>query len=294
MGKVWQQEPFQSKWAIIAKAYSVLRDALGKENAPLDKFFAISCEFLEIIEPAQYFVTMGWEIVTAENGEPFMHRNEKPLSPLLFICNFSVNSVICHCHSEKYFTGRVTEVLLPSNEVEMSMAVPMQATSSDANSLPVVAETHDDSAADLTSHRDTEGLENDNGALRMPDSAEGVTDEADATFGAREVAQEVTDETEQQEFELGTGNAQEPGVDSQNPSNIAAINATAGPAQSGMAGDAHEYQNGHYYLEGEYPYNEEFDPNRPATVDFDPFFGNQFDAFDVSDWDEFVDFSHYD
>ena len=61
-----------------------------------------------------------------------------------------------------------------------------------------------------------------------------------------------------------------------------------------MTGDAHVFQNVHYYLEGGYPYNEEFDPNQPATVDFDPFVGNQFDAFDVSDWDEFVDFSQYD
>ena len=58
-------------------------------------------------------------------------------------------------------------------------------------------------------------------------------------------------------------------------------------------GDAVEFQNAHYDLEGEYPFNEEFDPSKPATVSFDPFFGNQFDSFDLSEWDEFVDFDKY-
>ena len=116
----------------------------------------------------------------------------------------------------------------------------------------------------------------------------------DPTFGAREVAQEDSHETDNHGFELDTGNAQEPGVNSPNPFDISIINSSAGPAQSAIRGDAVEFQNAHYYLEGEYPFNEEFDPNQPATVDFDPFFGNQFDSFDVSDWDEFVDFSQYD
>ena len=63
------------------------------------------------------------------------------------------------------------------------------------------------------------------------------------------------------------------------------VNATAGQTASLSKGDAVEFQNAHYELEGEYPFNEEFDPEKPAIVSFDPFMGNQFDAFDVSDWD---------
>lgn len=293
MGKVWQQEPFKAKWAIIAKAYSVLRDGLGKDNAPLDKFFEISCSFMDIIEPAQYFVTMGWEIIIAEDGEPFMQRNEKPLNPVFYIRGSSVNDVIIHCHIKKYFTGSRTQFLLPMNEAEMSMAAPMQATSSDANPLPVVAEAYDDSAVDLTSHLETEGLENENGALGMPDVAEGVTDEADPTFGAHEVAQEDTHETENHEFELATGNPQEPVVMSPNPFEVAMINSFAVPTVNASRGDAFEFQNAHYDMEGEYPFNEEFDPSKPITVSFDPFFGNQFDPFDVSEWEEYVNFDAF-
>ena len=60
-----------------------------------------------------------------------------------------------------------------------------------------------------------------------------------------------------------------------------------------MRDDAFEFQNAHFYLEGEYPFNEEFDPDKSATVSFGPFSGNQFDAFDVSEWDDFVDFGDF-
>ena len=293
MGKVWQQEPFKGKWAIIAKAYSVLRDSLGKENAPLDKFFEISCELMSIIKPAQYFDTMGWEITIAEDGEPFMHRNEKPLNPECYIDVFSVNDVIIHCYIKKYFTRELNEVLLPMNEAELSMTATTEALRGDANPLPVVAETYDDSAADLTSHLDTEGLENENEALGMPDLAEGLTDEADSTFGAHELAQEDTHETGHHEFGMATGDAQEPVVKSPDPLEISIIDAFAGPAVDLSRGDAVEFQNAHYDMEGEYPFNEEFDPAGPVTVSFDPFLGNQFDSFDVSEWEEFVDFSQY-
>ena len=293
MGKVWQHDPFKAKWAVIAKAYSVLRDSLGKENAPLDKFFAISCSLMSIIEPAHYFVAMGWEIIIAEDGEPFMHRNERPIDPILFIDIYSVNDVICHCYFQGYFTRELTEVLLPMNEAEMSMAATMQPTSSDTNPLPVVAETFDDSAADITSHLDIETPANEDGALGMPDFAESVTDETDPTFGAHVVTQEDAHETDDNEVELTTGNTQQSVVTSHIPFELTMIDAIVGPAVNPSKGDAVEFQNAHYDLEGEYPFNEEFDPTKQATVCFDPFVGNQFDPFEVSEWNEFVDFDQY-
>lgn len=71
------------------------------------------------------------------------------------------------------------------------------------------------------------------------------------------------------------------------------VDTSAGQTANYSGGSAVEFQNAHYDLEGEYPFNEEFDPDKPASVSFDPFMGNQFDAFEVSDWAEFVDFNQY-
>lgn len=283
MGKIWQHDPFKAKWAIIGKAYSVLRDKLGKENAPLDKFLEIVCPNMSIIEPTQYFVTMGWEITIAEDGEAFMHRNEKPINALYFLSYHGVNEVICESYYGGYFTGDLPARLLPTNEQAMSMTTTAQPTSGDTNPLPVLTETHDDNV-DSTIHLNTDGLENDDGVLAMPALAEGVTVEAEPTYSTDEVTQEVTNMTE---------DAEDASLNAPSPFSRFLVDTTAGQTASLSKGDAHEFQNAHYELEGEYPFNEEFNPDKAATVSFDPFMGNQFDAFDVSDWDQFVDFDQY-
>jgi hypothetical protein len=43
---MWQADPFHAKWTIAAKAYSVIRDKVGKAQAPLDTFLHIVCPLL--------------------------------------------------------------------------------------------------------------------------------------------------------------------------------------------------------------------------------------------------------
>ena len=47
-----------------------------------------------------------------------------------------------------------------------------------------------------------------------------------------------------------------------------------------------------FSLDGEYPFNTEFDPDLTSST-FDPFIGNQFNAFDMSEasWQELIDFN---
>ena len=280
MGKIWQHDPFKAKWAIIGKAYSVLRDKLGKEKAPLDQFLEIICPHMGMIAPTQYFVIMGWEITIAEDGQSVMHRNEKPIHAHYFDVYYGVNDVICESYFNGYFTGSLPARLLDENIQVMSMATTAQPTSSDTNPLPVLAETHNDNA-DSTIHLDTDGLENDDGVLAVPALAEDVTAEAEPTYSKDEVTQEVTNMTE---------DAENSSLEVPNPPGLLSTTTTARHTTYTTVGNAFEFQNAHYDLEGEYPFNEEFDPDKPATVFFDPFMGNQFDAFDVSDWNEYVNF----
>jgi hypothetical protein len=41
--RMWQKDPFQAKWTLVAKAYSIIRDKVGKAQAPLDTFLEIVC-----------------------------------------------------------------------------------------------------------------------------------------------------------------------------------------------------------------------------------------------------------
>jgi hypothetical protein len=41
--RMWNADPFKAKWTIVAKAYSIIRDKVGKAQAPLDVFLQIVC-----------------------------------------------------------------------------------------------------------------------------------------------------------------------------------------------------------------------------------------------------------
>lgn len=40
---MWRADPFHAKWALAAKAWSVIRDKVGKDAAPLDEFLQLVC-----------------------------------------------------------------------------------------------------------------------------------------------------------------------------------------------------------------------------------------------------------
>jgi len=67
MNVLWKEDFFTSKWTIIAKGYSVIRDRVGKENAPLDRFLSLVCPLINIIHPEIYLVVMGWTTPLVHN-----------------------------------------------------------------------------------------------------------------------------------------------------------------------------------------------------------------------------------
>jgi hypothetical protein len=45
---IWKEELHGAKWTIIAKAYSTIRDSVGKLNAPLRIFLNIVCPYINV------------------------------------------------------------------------------------------------------------------------------------------------------------------------------------------------------------------------------------------------------
>jgi len=55
---MWNQDPFKAKWSIIARAYTDIRDQVGKANASIEIFFSIVCPKMGIISADDYFARM--------------------------------------------------------------------------------------------------------------------------------------------------------------------------------------------------------------------------------------------
>lgn len=59
---LWRADFFEAKWAIIAKAYSVVRGDRDKSEVPLEKFLVRVQAIMILIEPENYLALMGWKL----------------------------------------------------------------------------------------------------------------------------------------------------------------------------------------------------------------------------------------
>ncbi|KAL9607282.1 MAG: hypothetical protein Q9167_007795 [Letrouitia subvulpina] len=127
MTYMWQWEPAKAKWAIAAKAYSTIRDHLGKGNVSLETFLDLVAPFLGIIAPADYLYELGWEI-SLDEGENsgFRRVREVNLGHELITCNDSVDDVISYCYDIGFINSTITSASGPSDQAVLSMATSVQ------------------------------------------------------------------------------------------------------------------------------------------------------------------------
>jgi len=75
---MWDEDPFKAKWSIIARAYTSIRDQVGKTNASIEAFFQIVCPRMGIIEVGDYLAMMQWAVQTNSNGSIVLHQSCRP------------------------------------------------------------------------------------------------------------------------------------------------------------------------------------------------------------------------
>ncbi|KAL9138329.1 MAG: hypothetical protein Q9175_000472 [Cornicularia normoerica] len=311
---LWQNDPFKAKWSILAKSYSVIRDSQGKANAPLEKFLAINGPLIGVIEPARYLEALSWEVAVDEDGQTVMRRNGDAIDEQLFITNISVNDVIRNSYDEGYFIGDLSKVLLANNEAAMTMAASVQPTSNTQGSTTAYLKNHE---ADFAATANIKGSSKEK--ERVPMIIVIDDDESDSTM-ATNVNEAGGEESMAEDNDIVPGNSTTVATEKALPTGETSAVMTAtvtspvfdphnvGPGalldidadmtviqsrnnSSANDPDVSSLSASAFHLDGEYPFNGEFDPDFSGST-FNPFMGNQFNAFDVSDasWDDFIDF----
>ena len=293
----------------------MIRDIQGKANAPLEKFLAINGPLIGVIEPAQYLEALSWEIAVDGDGQTVMRRYGNSIDEQLFITNVSVNDVIRNSYDQAYFTGDLSNVLLAENEAAMTMAASVQLTSDAQHSPTRHLESHEVNFKACTNAKGSSKdrrqpptaivIDNDesDSAVAPNDNetgAEGsmVEDKDNVSEGSSVVLNEnalpagttpavmtatVTSPVDDP-HDLGLNSHLNNNADSTENENRHDTTAND-PGVSSLSASA-------FNLDGEYPFNTEFDPDLSGST-FDPFMGDLFDAFEVSDasWQELIDFN---
>ncbi|KAF1838474.1 hypothetical protein BDW02DRAFT_386683 [Decorospora gaudefroyi] len=106
VGLLWEADPNKSLWSLLAKAWSSMRDQIGKENTPLDEYFAFICPFLKMPPPEMYLELHGWTLITDNEGNPTLSRDTdfEPTSVSAELAHMalSVEDIIKACQDKGY------------------------------------------------------------------------------------------------------------------------------------------------------------------------------------------------
>jgi hypothetical protein len=66
---LWKADPFEAKWSILAKSYSILRGNREKEEVSLDRFLKFCAPMVGMIPAGVYLSVMGWEVGESSEQE---------------------------------------------------------------------------------------------------------------------------------------------------------------------------------------------------------------------------------
>lgn len=90
----------------MTKSWSIIRNQIGKEKAPLDLFFRIICPYLNVPSPDTYLESCGWALNADDEGTPTLSRESTPspeaMSAGTDAMALSVEDIINYCQGMGY------------------------------------------------------------------------------------------------------------------------------------------------------------------------------------------------
>ena len=302
MKHMWEADPFKAKWAILAKAYSIIRDDQGKHNAPLDEFLAINTPVIEIIKSTQYLTTLGWNVALDEEGQTVMQLGSNTIDQRSLTSNVSVNDLILHSYREAYFTGNLLNVLVPDGGSSMTMATTSQQNHGTGRNT--IKPTGVGMAGQSNSRNNgTTNMSATSGAVGHPTNNHAVNGanvgrvsaannavgngSANSAAGCTATSHHSGNHGAGSSPVASTSTHDSPKSDGGHSNSSPASNLGASKKQEEATGSVpvtkvEKLTRSDFASCEDYPFYATFDPDSPPFT-FDPFMGNQFDAFDMSD-----------
>ena len=124
MKTLWKSDPYQGKWSVMAKAYSLIRDKQGKAKTPLGQFLAVNAPKLAMVTPESYLTQLGWR-VSMQAGVVALHRATVMSVDRVDSGNaVSVNDLIYHSQEHGLVSCAIEDVI---QAPQMSFATLMNA-----------------------------------------------------------------------------------------------------------------------------------------------------------------------
>ena len=119
---VWQQEPFQAKFEIMAKAVTRIRAILGERKYLVRDFVQLCAPWMRVLNVDDYFetgrlaYTIGADDKVHCTGEIAIPNKD------LYNTSISANELIRAAHERGFFDGELSRFLLPGDSFEKGVA----------------------------------------------------------------------------------------------------------------------------------------------------------------------------
>lgn len=75
INQMWHHDPFKAKWALIAKAYTIIRDRNSVAPVALNKYLRVVCPQVGIIDSNDYLEMLNWVWVQDAAGAKRLVQN---------------------------------------------------------------------------------------------------------------------------------------------------------------------------------------------------------------------------
>jgi hypothetical protein len=101
---LWENDPFKAKWALLAKAYSSVRDN-NPGQVSLDTYMSICDQFIGVIAPEHYLAAMNWNVAGSGSGEMSLQRGNLANAGFdmsLLTTDKSASDIVNHCYEVGY------------------------------------------------------------------------------------------------------------------------------------------------------------------------------------------------
>ncbi|EEP75609.1 predicted protein [Uncinocarpus reesii 1704] len=123
---LWNSDPFKGKWAILAKAYSTIRDK-HSDQVNLETFLTLNGPFIGIVPAAEYLAIMGLQLIQGPDKQfSLVTANNKPTNPYGLTTNLSADDVVDYCYQTGYVKGMMPGKNIVHQEAALAMAVSAQ------------------------------------------------------------------------------------------------------------------------------------------------------------------------
>ena len=292
--RLWRRDPFQAKWSILAKAFSVIRDDKGKKDASLDAYLTISAPFVAIVRPADYLGLMGYQLTVVNNQATMIQRQNfdiNAINPGLLTTPHSVNDVVENCYRQGYITENRTDAGPSNSHGAMIMAtnanpVPMTVH---LNPVPVPVQSN---PVPLPVHSNLVPMPAHSNSVPTPVHSQAEQSSSGESGPKSQHEQNAIQDEEDEEVKENTGGDEQQSAQPATQSSLFGIGVTTTAAEGSETNVTNDpFPNLTMDLIdqsfGEFPFNGAFNPDLREGYVFDPFAGNGFDAVDMGDVEQF-------